>query len=138
MPLGKAPLIGVNLEASYLGYEPRLLSALQVNSGKELVLNIELVESTIAMEEVGGAAKHDKTKPLNEMATGSARSFSVEETGRYAASMYDPARMAHTAQIDIQDLTNRLHAYTLYYSPTTDQVEAYTQVGLFPNLNYRI
>ncbi|MEM1217887.1 MAG: TonB-dependent receptor [Bacteroidota bacterium] len=92
--LENIPVGRINLEVSYLGYEPQLLSSLQLTSGKELILNVELVESTIAMEEVVVTAKHDKTQALNEMATVSARSFSVEETSRYAASMFDPARMA--------------------------------------------
>ena len=35
-----------------------------------------------------------KDKPLNEMAQVSARSFTVEETERYAGSIGDPSRMA--------------------------------------------
>ena len=88
------PVGRIDLEVSYIGYEPKVLNAIPLTSGKELVLNIDLVESTIAMEEVVVTAKHDKTQALNEMATVSARSFSVEETSRYAASLFDPARMA--------------------------------------------
>jgi hypothetical protein len=82
------------LRVTYLGYEPLTLPNLLLTSGKELVLNLELVESTIHLEAATVVAKHDKTKTLNEMATVSARSFSVEETSRYAGSFYDPARMA--------------------------------------------
>ena len=84
----------VNLEVSYLGYETSILSEVMVTSGKEVVLNIELIESVENLNEVVVIAKLDKENPLNEMATVSARSFSVEETSRYAASFYDPARMA--------------------------------------------
>ena len=84
----------VDLEVTYLGYEPALLRSLQLSSGKEMVLNIEMAESTVALEEVVVVAKHNKSETLNEMATVSARSFSVEETSRYASSAYDPARMA--------------------------------------------
>ena len=82
------------IEISYLGYEPANLNSIMVTSGKELVLNIELQESVLTLTEAVVVAKHDKTKALNEMATVSARSFSVEETARYASSLYDPARMA--------------------------------------------
>ncbi len=83
-----------DIEISYLGYEPMVLNALLLTSGKELVLNIELIESAISLETAVVVAEYDKTKTINDMATVSARSFSVEETSRYASSFYDPARMA--------------------------------------------
>lgn len=88
------PVGRINLEVSYLGYEPQYLNSLLLTSGKELVLQIDLVESAISMNEVVVTAAHDKTEALNELASVSARSFSVEETSRYAGSFYDPARMA--------------------------------------------
>lgn len=90
----KVPLGRVSLQVTYLGYESAILSEIMVTSGKEVVLNVALVESIESLEEVVVVAKLDKENPLNEMATVSARSFSVEETSRYAASFYDPARMA--------------------------------------------
>ena len=89
VPIGRQTII-----ATYLGYEPVVIPDQMLISGKELVLNIELTESIIAMEEVVIKADADKSRPLNEMALVSARMFSVEETSRYAGSMYDPARMA--------------------------------------------
>jgi hypothetical protein len=83
-----------NIEVTYLGYEPANLNAMLLTSGKELFLNIELTESTLDLETVVVTAKYDKAETLNEMATVSARSFSVEETSRYAAAFYDPSRMA--------------------------------------------
>ena len=88
------PVGRFDLTAHYLGYEPLLLNSLLLTSGKELVLSLDLVESAIAMKEVVVTAQHDKTEALNELASVSARSFSVEETSRYAGSFYDPARMA--------------------------------------------
>lgn len=90
----QVPVGRVNLRVSYLGYETANINEVLLTSGKELVLNIELTESTNDLGEVLVVAKHDKTSPLNEMASVSARSFSVEETSRYAASFFDPARMA--------------------------------------------
>lgn len=85
-----------DVEVSYLGYETLYLNGLLLNSGKELVLNLEMQESTATLETVTINAQSDvdKTKPLNSFATLSSRTFSVEETSRYAASAYDPARMA--------------------------------------------
>ena len=73
---------------------PRLLSNVLVGTGKELVLKIELTESITALDEVVITAGSDnKAEAFNEMATVSARSFSVEETKRFAAGISDPARM---------------------------------------------
>jgi hypothetical protein len=82
------------LKISFVGYEDALLSEILVGSGKEVVLNIPLAESFQKMEEVVIAAEEQKGNPNNEMTTVSARSFSVEETKRYAAAINDPARMA--------------------------------------------
>lgn len=92
--IGKIPVGRHSLYVNYLGYEPVTLSNVLVTSGKELVLNLQLVESAVQLEVATVVAKHDKAEALNEMATVSARSFSVEETSRYAGSFYDPARMA--------------------------------------------
>ncbi|MBU3658423.1 MAG: TonB-dependent receptor [Flavobacteriales bacterium] len=89
----KVPIGRYDVKISYLGYEDVKLQQVQLNSGKELILNIELSESIKNLETVTVKA-NSKNKPLNEMATVSVRSFNVEETQRYAASFNDPARMA--------------------------------------------
>lgn len=78
---------------SYLGYKDRVAQNVIVNSGKEVILDIELEESVVDMTEVVVTAVQNG-EPLNEMATLSARQFSVAETDRYAGSRGDPARMA--------------------------------------------
>jgi hypothetical protein len=90
----KAPVGRHTLQVTYLGYEPLTMPNLLLTSGKEFILNLELVESAVQLQVATVTAQHDKTQALNEMATVSARSFSVEETSRYAGSFYDPARMA--------------------------------------------
>lgn len=68
-------------------------SPVEVNSGKQTVLEIKLQEKFTAVEEVEIIAqKQGEVK--NEMATVSAQQFSVEETERFAGSRGDPARMA--------------------------------------------
>ncbi|MCZ6693505.1 MAG: hypothetical protein O6939_06340, partial [Bacteroidetes bacterium] len=64
------------------------------HSGKSTSLNIQLVESAIYLKEIVIVATKPKDMPQNEMAAVSARSFSVEETRRYAGGLDDPARMA--------------------------------------------
>jgi len=92
----KIPVGRLDIEINYLGYEAVLLNSIMLTSGKELILNIEMQESTKQLNEVVVSAEtnREKGKALNEMAVVSARSFSVEETGRYAGSFGDPARMA--------------------------------------------
>lgn len=82
-----------DLKITYLGYEERLLPNIVVGSAKEIVLEIELAESVVQMNEVKITAKQNKAEVLNEMAVVSAKTFSVEETSRYAGALGDPARM---------------------------------------------
>jgi len=88
VPLGRQQFV-----VSFLGYKPQIFSAV-VTSGKEVVFNVELEQSVIQGKEVNIVAERRKDKPNNEMAVVSARSFTFEETSRYAGSLMDPARMA--------------------------------------------
>lgn len=83
-----------NFKTSYLGYEPLTISEVLVGSGKQVVLTIEMKESAVLINEVVVSANSSKDKPVNSMATLSARTFSVEETSRYAGGLDDPARLA--------------------------------------------
>lgn len=85
-----------DLRVDYLGYEPLTVPQVLVSTGKEVFLDLALQESALELEEVVIVAGVDKSKPVNEMATLSARTFSVEETRRFAASISDPARMAQS------------------------------------------
>lgn len=78
----------------YMGFEPATVTEVMVTTGKELELNMSLTESLNKMKEVTVSATKEEGKPLNEFATISARSISVEESKRYAASFADPGRMA--------------------------------------------
>ena len=91
LPLGRH-----SLQIQYIGYEPILISELLLTAGKEIVLDIELAPSPIHMDMVVVAEEPNLMTPLNEFATTSARSFSVEHTQRFAASISDPARMAQS------------------------------------------
>lgn len=83
-----------DLAFSYMGFEKLILQQLLVGSVKELVLTVEMVEKYNSLGEVVVSAGINREAPLNEMAMISARSFTVEETSRYAAGNFDPARMA--------------------------------------------
>ena len=90
----KAYVGRLSLQASYIGYKTQELDNLLINSAKETVLKIELEESVTQIDAVVIKANIRKDKPINKMATISARSFTVEETSRYPGSYGDPARMA--------------------------------------------
>lgn len=82
------------LKVSYIGYEPVILPELLVSSGKEKVLEIEMTPSHSDLEEIVVEADIRKDRPQNSMAKVSARTFSVEEAGRFAGAIDDPGRMA--------------------------------------------
>lgn len=90
----KVPVGRHTFHVTFMGYLPAVLPNLVVDAGKETVLNIKLAESVTELASVVVTAEFDKAVPLNEMALVSAKSFSVEETSRYAGSFNDPARMA--------------------------------------------
>jgi len=81
------------VQISFMGYNPAVISNLNLTSGKETVLNIELEEQAIVTEEIVVKANRPKDQTINEMASVSARSFTIEETERYAGSLGDPSRM---------------------------------------------
>jgi len=91
--LSEVPVGRRTIEVQYLGYEPYKSDGTIVNSAKELVLNIQLTEAVVTTETVVVNA-FKGNEPLNDLAIVSTRSFSVEETQRYAASVNDPGRMA--------------------------------------------
>ncbi|MDB4655534.1 TonB-dependent receptor [Flavobacteriales bacterium] len=84
----------VDLKVTYLGYAPRTLSGIELFSGKELVLNVDMQEMVMKQDEVVVKASRRKEEVLNTMATVSARVFSTEEASRYAGTRNDVSRMA--------------------------------------------
>ena len=87
VPIGKQTLI-----LSFLGYETFTLPNINVTAGKEVVLEINLVESFAALDEVVIVAEKRKEKTVNQFVTVSARSLNPEQANLYAASLGDPAR----------------------------------------------
>jgi hypothetical protein len=84
----------VSISVSYLGYFPANFNNLYLSSGKELVLDIEMEEEVINTQEVVITAKKDKTVLNNEMVSLSGRTFTIEESQRYAGARNDVGRMA--------------------------------------------
>lgn len=88
VPIGRR-----SIKVTYVGYNEAHVNNVLLSSGKQLVLNIELEEKVVAMDEVVVKAHSRKDRPINDMAMISARSFTVEETERFAGSLGDPSRM---------------------------------------------
>lgn len=91
--LSKVPVGSHSIKVSFIGYKEITLPNIIVNSGKEVVLTIPIEEDITVMEAVVVTPEIEKNKPLNDMASVSARTFSVEETRKFAAAVNDPARM---------------------------------------------
>lgn len=90
--LEKVPVGRKSVQVSYIGFKPVVKPEILVGSGKEVVLSFELEEEVIQAREVEIKATVEKDKAINSMAMVSARSFSVEESRRYAGSADDPMR----------------------------------------------
>ncbi len=82
------------IQVSFVGYTTFTLPNVEVISGRETQLSIALEQQVYYQEDVIIRADIRKDKPQNDMALISARTFSMEETERYAGSFGDPARMA--------------------------------------------
>jgi hypothetical protein len=85
-----------HIKFSMVGYHDAVMNNVTVTSGKETVIHVEMTEKIADMQEVVVTAKRDKSRANNEFAPVSARSFSMEETRRYAGTLNDPARMVQT------------------------------------------
>jgi hypothetical protein len=90
----KVPVGRHTFKISSMGYDDAFLQEVHVGSGKEVELNIKLTESFQKLNEVVIKAQKENGAPLNEMVSVSGRSFTVDQTKRFAAAVNDPARMA--------------------------------------------
>ncbi|MCC7029875.1 MAG: TonB-dependent receptor [Chitinophagaceae bacterium] len=88
------PVATYALIVTAVGFKDHVVSNITINTGKEVVLTIMLDEKILQGREIVVKGNRKKNIPLNQMSVVSARSFSVEETQKYAAAVNDPARMA--------------------------------------------
>lgn len=89
VPVGRTSLV-----FSFIGYQPVSLQNMELTSAKELVLNVAMLESTEQLEEVVVTADNEADRVHNEMVNVSGRSFTIEETQRFAGALQDVSRMA--------------------------------------------
>lgn len=89
------PVGRVQIEVDIFGYQPLVLSNVEVNSGKQLDLKLEMTEEVNQLNEVViQTDKLNKQEANNEFSATSTRKFTVEESKRYAGSNQDVSRMA--------------------------------------------
>ncbi len=81
------------LRVSFLGYDSQELENIQVLTGKETVINFNLVPSIAVLSSVVVQAHSNKSGSTNRMASVSNRTITLEETKRYAGTAGDPSRL---------------------------------------------
>ena len=81
-----------SFKVSFIGYEDVYLKEIQVESGKEVILNVAMKEAVFELEAVVIVANDDKSEAINQMTTVSANQITIESTSRIAAGINDPGR----------------------------------------------
>jgi hypothetical protein len=92
--LENLPVGRVTLSMVYMGYESVTVPNIDVISGKDVPVDVRLVESYNNLDAVIISAGPSKDKALNKLAAVSARQVSVEEITKYAGGRSDVARLA--------------------------------------------
>ena len=83
-----------SIKITFIGYNDVTIPHVSVGSAKEVVLQVTMQERLNTLDELVLEDKTEKKRTKNEMITVSGRSFSTDESSRFAASVDDPARMA--------------------------------------------
>lgn len=91
--IAQVPVGRLTLLVSNIGYEKIILPNIVLNSGKEVVININMQEAVISLKEVVVTVDKNKGMALNDMALVGGRSISPEQTNRYAGGFNDPSRI---------------------------------------------
>ena len=81
------------LSLSYVGYKKITVPNVVVTAGKEIMLDVAMEEDFYALKELT-IVDHNKEGTINQLASVSARTFSMEEVNRFAGGRSDPARLA--------------------------------------------
>jgi hypothetical protein len=92
--IDRVPVGRIDLLVTSVGYDQKKLTGILLGTGKELVIGVSLSGSVTPMNEVVITGVKNDGIPGDGMAVTSSRTFSVEDTKRFAGSMGDPARMA--------------------------------------------
>jgi len=81
------------IQATYIGYEDARQNDVLVYTGKEPVITIGMKEAFTQLQEVVVRPEQSNGQPVNAFSLSGGRSFSVEETIRFASNFNDAARM---------------------------------------------
>lgn len=92
--LKNIPTGRIRIQVSYTGYQSYLSDYIILNAAKEFELEVEMEEEKKQLEGVIIKTSRNPKQAVNRYTLVSGRSFSPEETQRYAASANDPSRMA--------------------------------------------
>ena len=89
VPVGRRVFV-----CQYVGYTKSTSDGVIINSAQPSQVDFELIENVMMDDKVVITAFKNADEPVNDLSVVSARSFSPEETERFAASVNDPSRMA--------------------------------------------
>ncbi|NAS12636.1 TonB-dependent receptor [Poritiphilus flavus] len=92
--LNNVPIGRQVIRISYIGYESSTIPNIEVTTGKDVFLNILLIESFNQLNEVILTTDTNKDQALNKLATVSARQFGLEEVTRFSGGRSDVGRLA--------------------------------------------
>src|SRR4030095_5543296 len=92
--LTRIPVGRRRVQCSFSGYVSFITDNIIVNSAKEVEIIIELEQHYLQESEVVVKAPANPKLPVTKLSIVSARSFTPEETNRYATAVNDPSRMA--------------------------------------------
>ncbi|MFK7932275.1 MAG: carboxypeptidase-like regulatory domain-containing protein, partial [Saprospiraceae bacterium] len=100
VPVGRYQLV-----INYLGYEKIRILELLVETGKEVVRNVELQPTSAELTEV--VVRAERERVIHPVST---RTITVEETRRFPATFFDPARLAasYAGVVNANDQANAL------------------------------
>lgn len=91
--LDNIPIGRFTIQVSSMGFENIILPNIVVNSGKEVVLNINMQEAVTQLKAVVVTVDKNRAGVLNDMSIVSGRSVSPEQTNRYAGGFNDPSKI---------------------------------------------
>lgn len=82
------------LRLSYLGYETQTVPNILVTAGKDVILDLRLLESVAELETVTVSSRTDPGEAVNELSTVSSQTFTAESVNRFAGGRADVSRLA--------------------------------------------
>ena len=92
--INNVPVGRYNIQASFMGYRPSIISEVSVTSSKEVFVEIPMDENVQDLAEVLVKPEIKKDRTVNPMAITGGRMISIEEASRFANGFDDPARLS--------------------------------------------